>query len=92
MPIPTQSPAEKQSSAKEKVYKQVARWIIDGTMVPGEKLNEGEIAAWFSVSRTPVHEALIFRKCYQHGFPGTVRRIRIHARGTERKIFGSACR
>ena len=50
MPIPTQSPAEKQSSAKEKVYQQVARWIIDGTMVPGEKLNEGEIAAWFSVS------------------------------------------
>ena len=59
MPIPTQSPAEKQSSAKEKVYQQVARWIIDGTMVPGEKLNEGEIAAWFSVSRTPVHEALM---------------------------------
>ena len=59
MPIPTQPPAEKQSSAKEKVYQQVARWIIDGTMVPGEKLNEGEIAAWFSVSRTPVHEALM---------------------------------
>ena len=59
MPIPTRTPAEKQSSAKEKVYRQVAQWIIDGTMVPGEKLNEGEIAAWFSVSRTPVHEALM---------------------------------
>jgi len=59
MPIPTQPPAEKQTSAKEKVYQQVARWIIDGTMVPGEKLNEGEIAAYFSVSRTPVHEALM---------------------------------
>ena len=59
MPIPAQTPAEKQTSAKEKVYQQVARWIIDGTMVPGEKLNEGEIAAYFSVSRTPVHEALM---------------------------------
>ena len=59
MPIPSQSPQEKQSSAKEKVYQQVARWIIDGTMQPGEKLNEGEIAAYFGVSRTPVHEALM---------------------------------
>ena len=59
MPIPTRPAAEKQSSAKEKVYGQVARWIIDGTMVPGEKLNEGEIASYFSVSRTPVHEALM---------------------------------
>ena len=59
MPIPAANQAEKQSSAKEKVYRQVARWIIDGTMVPGEKLNEGEIAAYFSVSRTPVHEALM---------------------------------
>ena len=59
MPIPTQIPAEKQTSAKEKVYRQVARWIIDGTMVPGEKLNEGEIAAYFDLSRTPVHEALM---------------------------------
>lgn len=59
MPIPTQTAAEKTASAKEKVYRQVARWIMDGTMVPGEKLNEGEIAAWFSVSRTPVHEALM---------------------------------
>ena len=59
MPIPVQPPAEKRDSAKEKVYRQVAQWIIDGTMVPGEKLNEGEIAAYFSVSRTPVHEALM---------------------------------
>ena len=59
MPIPAANQAEKQSSAMEKVYRQVARWIIDGTMVPGEKLNEGEIAAYFSVSRTPVHEALM---------------------------------
>ena len=33
MPIPAANQAEKQSSAKEKVYRQVARWIIDGTMV-----------------------------------------------------------
>lgn len=59
MPVPIQTAQEKQTSAKEKVYQQVARWIIDGTMVPGEKLNEGEIAAYFQVSRTPVHEALM---------------------------------
>ena len=59
MPIPSQNPREKQSSAKEKVYQEVSRWIIDGTMQPGEKLNEGEIAAYFGLSRTPVHEALM---------------------------------
>ena len=59
MPVPSQSLREKQSSAKEKVYQEVSRWIIDGTMQPGEKLNEGEIAAYFGLSRTPVHEALM---------------------------------
>ncbi|MBQ9458902.1 MAG: GntR family transcriptional regulator, partial [Oscillospiraceae bacterium] len=49
----------KQESAAARVYEQLLRWITDGTLVPGEKLNEAEIAAWFSVSRTPVHEAML---------------------------------
>ena len=59
MPIPILPSAERQASAKEKVYEQLAQWIIDGTLIPGEKLNESELAEYFSFSRTPVHEALM---------------------------------
>lgn len=34
------------------------REILDGTLRPGTRLDEGEIAARFQVSRTPVREAL----------------------------------
>jgi DNA-binding GntR family transcriptional regulator len=32
--------------------------IVDGTLVPGERLNDVELAEWLGVSRTPVREAL----------------------------------
>ena len=59
MPIPQKGGPEKTESAKEKVYNQLLQWMIDGTLAPGEKLNESELADYFSVSRTPVHEALM---------------------------------
>ena len=59
MPMPKASQAKKQESASARVYDQLLRWIINGTLKPGEKLNEAEIAAYFSVSRTPVHEAML---------------------------------
>ena len=58
MPIPNKKEAILVLSAKEKIYKELSSWIIKGTMKPEEKINEAEIAAYFSVSRTPVREAL----------------------------------
>lgn len=60
MPVPKKHNDKKASvSAKERVYNGIVQWIIDGTVSTGEKLNEVEIADFFSVSRTPVHEALL---------------------------------
>lgn len=44
-------------SAKERVLSQIQRWIIDGTLQPGEKLLDAELAESLGVSRTPIREA-----------------------------------
>lgn len=58
MPIPEKSDFRPRTSAKERVYLTLRQWIIDGTLEPGERLNDTELAKYFSVSRTPVREAL----------------------------------
>lgn len=57
MPIP-QKKNENHLSAKDRIFQTVQQWIIDGTMEPGERINDMELADYFSVSRTPVREAL----------------------------------
>ncbi len=37
---------------------QIQQWIIDGTLLPGEKLNDSELANALGISRTPVRESL----------------------------------
>ncbi|RFU70675.1 GntR family transcriptional regulator [Peribacillus saganii] len=58
MPIPKDSKLQKRMSAKERALEQLRIWIIDGTIEPGEKLYDGEIAESIGISRTPVREAL----------------------------------
>ena len=58
MPIPLKTQEEKPRTAKERVYSTVREWIIDGTLQPGEQIIDQDIAAYFSVSRTPVREAI----------------------------------
>lgn len=58
MPIPMKNKEEKPRTAKERVYAAVREWIIDGTLQPGEQIIDQEIAEYFSVSRTPVREAI----------------------------------
>lgn len=58
MPIPTKKIKEKPKTAKERVYSEVRNWIIDGTLQPEEKISDQEISRYFSVSRTPVREAI----------------------------------
>lgn len=58
MPIPRDFLAPNRLSAKERAFKQIQEWIIDGTLQPGEKLNDMELAQALGVSRTPIREAL----------------------------------
>ena len=58
MPIPMKKQEETPRTAKERVYATVREWIIDGTLQPGEQIIDQEIAQYFSVSRTPVREAI----------------------------------
>lgn len=58
MPIPSHFPIMVRQSARERVFSQLQKWIIDGTFHPGEKLNDADLAASLGVSRTPVREAL----------------------------------
>ena len=59
MPLPVSQNNNIRKSAKELVYDSLRDWIIDGTLVPGEKLVDSSIAAYFNVSRTPVREAIL---------------------------------
>ncbi len=58
MPIPKNFHSPAQVTARDRTYSQLQRWMIDGTLQPGEKLNDGELAEALGVSRTPVREAL----------------------------------
>ncbi|MBI3976684.1 MAG: GntR family transcriptional regulator [Chloroflexi bacterium] len=46
------------NSLKDQVYHQLKREIATGALRPGERLQEGRLAARFQVSKTPVREAL----------------------------------
>ncbi len=58
MPIPKKSSYEAPKSAKIRIYEELRDWIIDGTLQPGEKILDSELSQYFSVSRTPVREAM----------------------------------
>lgn len=58
MPIPTDHSKPVRQSAKESAFNQIQQWIIDGTLQPGEKLNDSELAQALGVSRTPIRESL----------------------------------
>lgn len=58
MPIPSKAIPAVPKTARERVYTQLKQWIIDGTMKPDEKISDTELAEYFSVSRTPVREAM----------------------------------
>lgn len=57
MPVPKNFVSPARISAKERTLSQIQRWIIDGTLQPGEKLIDAELAESLGVSRTPIREA-----------------------------------
>jgi DNA-binding GntR family transcriptional regulator len=42
----------------DEVYARLGEAILDGTLAPGERLRDHDLAEWVGVSRTPVREAL----------------------------------
>ncbi|MBO9520435.1 MAG: GntR family transcriptional regulator [Nocardioidaceae bacterium] len=59
MPIPVAEPSLPRSLLRDDVYTRLRDAIVDGTLVPGERLRDQELASWLGVSRTPVREALL---------------------------------
>ena len=59
MPIPSTPRDVDRVSAQQQIYNTLKDWIVDGTLVPGEFINDSEIAKYFSVSRTPVRGAIL---------------------------------
>ncbi|KFI02953.1 GntR family transcriptional regulator [Bacillus spizizenii] len=58
MPIPSNTPKPVRQTAKTIALEQIQKWIVEGILAPGEKINDDELAKALGVSRTPVREAL----------------------------------
>lgn len=44
---------------RQEAYVKLRNWILDGTLAPGLKLRDKELAGQLGVSRTPIREALL---------------------------------
>ncbi|MFC2947448.1 GntR family transcriptional regulator [Virgibacillus sediminis] len=77
MPIPTDHSKPIRQTAKENAFNQLQKWIIDGTLLPGEKLNDTELANALGVSRTPVRESLQLLEAqgFVEMFPGKATQV-----------------
>lgn len=58
MPIPQKPREQTPKTARARVYQTLKEWIESGTLKPGEKIYDTNLAAYFEVSRTPVREAM----------------------------------
>jgi DNA-binding GntR family transcriptional regulator len=59
MPIPVDRENHRRNLLRDDVHLRLRDAIVDGTLAPGEKLRDQELATWLGVSRTPVREALL---------------------------------
>jgi DNA-binding GntR family transcriptional regulator len=59
MPIPTgTTEAGPRRLLRDVVFEKMLAAIVDGTLEPGERLNDDQLVKWLGVSRTPVREAI----------------------------------
>ena len=58
MPVPQIADAIPRSLLRDNAFHSIRDAIVDGTLTPGERLNDADLARWLGVSRTPVREAL----------------------------------
>ncbi|MEU7144856.1 GntR family transcriptional regulator [Nocardia sp. NPDC046473] len=59
MPVPHNEGLVARSLLRENAYRAIRDAIVDGTLAPGERLNDSDLVKWLGVSRTPVREALM---------------------------------
>ncbi|MEY9951820.1 GntR family transcriptional regulator [Leifsonia sp. EB34] len=59
MPVPG-APEVRQARvlARDRAYASLKSAILDGTIRPGERLDDAELQAWLGMSRTPIRQAL----------------------------------
>lgn len=58
MPVPRTRGLVARSLLREDAYRVIRDAIVDGTLAPGERLNDVALAEWLGVSRTPLREAI----------------------------------
>jgi DNA-binding GntR family transcriptional regulator len=58
MPVPERPSRGPRRLLRDLTFESVLGAIVDGTLRPGERLFEDDIATWLGVSKTPVKEAL----------------------------------
>jgi DNA-binding GntR family transcriptional regulator len=58
MPVPDHPETVGRQSLRDSAYLALCNAIVDGTLAPGEKLNDDELCSWLGLSRTPVRGAL----------------------------------
>jgi DNA-binding GntR family transcriptional regulator len=58
MPVPEGQGLVTRALLRDNAYRIIRDAIVDGTLAPGERLNDPELIAWLGVSRTPIREAL----------------------------------
>lgn len=58
MPVPESQGVVARSLLRDDALRAIRNAIVDGTLRPGERLNDAELSGWLGVSRTPIREAL----------------------------------
>ncbi|WP_405587813.1 GntR family transcriptional regulator [Streptomyces sp. NBC_01190] len=58
MPVPEGSGLAPRSLLRDDAYRAIRDLIVKGTLAPGERFNDRDLAQWLGMSRTPVREAL----------------------------------
>jgi DNA-binding GntR family transcriptional regulator len=58
MPVPSSQGLVARSLLRDAAYRAIRDAIVDGTLAPGERLNDEQLISWLGVSRTPIRDAI----------------------------------